>query len=55
MSKKKEEEFREQFKDSIEAVAATLKTGHSVENAIREVQKDMASLYEKDSRIRKEI
>ena len=54
MSKKKEEEFREQFKDSIEAVAAALKTGHSVENAIREVQKDMASLYEKDSRIRKE-
>ena len=54
MSKKKEEEFREQFKDSIEEVAAALKTGHSVENAIREVQKDMASLYEKDSRIRKE-
>lgn len=54
MSKKKQQEFRGQFRDSIQAMAAALKTGYSVENAIREAAKDIAPLYGKDARIRKE-
>lgn len=54
MSKKKEEEFRGQFRDSIQAMAAVLKAGYSVENAIRETDKDIAPMYREDARIRKE-
>ena len=54
ISKKKEQQFREQFRDSIQAVAAALKTGYSVENAVREAGRDLSSMYEKDARIRKE-
>lgn len=54
ISRKKEQEFREQFKDSIQAMAAALKAGYSVENAIREAGKDLAPMYEKNTRIRKE-
>nr|WP_294492849.1 type II secretion system F family protein [uncultured Mediterraneibacter sp.] len=53
-SEKKEEEFRGQFRDSIQAVASALKAGYSVENAIREAKKDMESVYGRDTRIRKE-
>ena len=54
MSRKKEQEFRGQFKDSIQAVAAVLKAGYSVENAIKEAGKDLAPMYGKETRIRKE-
>lgn len=54
ISGKKEQEFREQFKDSIQAMASALKTGYSVENAIRETRQDISSMYGPDSRIRKE-
>lgn len=54
MSGKKEQEFREQFRDSIQAMAAALKTGYSVENAIREAGKDIAPMYGSNTRIRKE-
>lgn len=50
---KKELEFRNQFKDSIQIMAATLKAGYSVENAIRETYEDLKVLYKKDSRILK--
>ena len=50
----KESEFRSQFKDSIQSMSSALKAGYSVENAIREVGKELAPMYEKDSRIRKE-
>ncbi len=36
MTDKKEEEFRVQFKDSIQIMAGALKAGYSAENAIRE-------------------
>ena len=35
-------------------MGAALKVGYSVENAIREAEKDLASMYEEDVRIRKE-
>lgn len=54
MVRKKEYQFRIQFRDSIQAMSAVLKAGYSVENAIREVGKELAPMYEKDSRIRKE-
>ena len=55
MTKKKQEEFRYQFKDSMQALAAALGVGYSVENAIRETAKDLQQLYPEDSRIRKEF
>lgn len=54
MAGKKEEEFRIQFRDSIQAVSAALKAGYSAENAMREARKDLASIYRKDTRIMKE-
>lgn len=54
MCGKKEEEFLGQFRDSIQAMASALKAGYSVENAIREAGKDLAPLYGKETRIRKE-
>lgn len=53
--RKKEEEFREQFKEGIKAMAAALNVGYSVENAVREAAKDMKALFKKDVRIRKEF
>ena len=55
MSGKKEQQFRRQFRDSIQEMSSVLKAGYSVENAIREVNKDLTPMYEKDSRIRKEF
>lgn len=51
----KEREFLGQFRDSIQAVAAALKAGYSVENAIREADRDISPLYGPDKRIRKEF
>lgn len=54
MSVRKEQEFRRQFRDSIQSMASVLKVGYSIENAIRESDKDIAPMYGKDTRIRKE-
>lgn len=54
MSVRKEQEFRRQFRDSIQSMASVLKAGYSIENAIRESDKDIAPMYGKDTRIRKE-
>ena len=50
----KEQQFRSQFRDSIQAMAAALKAGYSVENAIRETKRDILPMYGKDTRIIKE-
>lgn len=55
LSEKKEREFLGQFKDSIQAVAAGLKAGYSVENAIRGAGHDIEPLYGPDKRIRREF
>ena len=53
--RKKELEFQEQFKEAIQAVSSSLNTGYSVENAIRETEKDLRTLYVEDSRILQEF
>ena len=54
-AKKKEDEFRNQFRDSIQAMSSALKAGYSVENAIREVNREIAPMYGEDTRIRREF
>lgn len=51
----KEREFLGQFKDSIQSMAAGLKAGYSVENAVREAGRDIGRLYGPEKRIRKEF
>ncbi|MSC83809.1 type II secretion system protein F [Eubacterium sp. am_0171] len=53
--RKKEQEFREQFRVSIQTMASALNVGYSVENAVRETARDLKPLFRKDSRIRKEF
>ena len=52
---KKEQEFREQFQNGMQILSSSLKAGYSVENAVRETEKDLRPLYSKDSRIRREF
>ena len=49
MTDKKEEEFRVQFKDSIQIMAGALKAGYSAENAIRETCHDLKPNVQKVS------
>lgn len=53
--KRKEHLFREQFQNGIQILSSLLKAGYSVENAIRETEKDLRPLYQEDSRIRTEF
>lgn len=53
--RKKEAEFRKQFRDGMQFIASSLKVGYSVENAIREAEKDLRPLYPENSRIREEF
>lgn len=55
LCRKKEKEFRVQFSNAIQAMGAALKAGYSVENAIREAEKDLAPMYEENVRIRKNL
>ena len=52
--KKKKEQFRLQFKEAIQSIAAALNVGYSVENALKETVKDLSGLYKKDDVILKE-
>lgn len=52
--KKKKEQFRLQFKEAIQSLAAALGVGYSVENALKETVKDLSGLYKKDDVILKE-
>lgn len=53
--RKKEQEFREQFRTGIQTMAAAMNVGYSVENAIREAARDMKPLFKKECRIQKEF
>lgn len=55
ISRKKEQELRLQFRDSIQIMASALKAGYSVENAIREAGRDISPVYSEEKRIRKEF
>ena len=48
-------DFRGKFQESMKLMASALKTGYSVENAIRETEKDLQKLYSADSRICREF
>ena len=52
--KQKKEEFREQFRESIQTLSAILKAGYSWENQIRETWKEICPIYKKKTRIIKE-
>ena len=52
ITRKKEQEFMLQFRDSIQAASSALKAGYSVENVIREAGRDIAPMYGEDTRIR---
>ncbi len=52
---KRKGEFLVQFKEAIQSMAASLHTGYSVENAVKEMQKEMLLVYEKDEMICKEL
>lgn len=51
---KKQIDFREKFQESMKLLATSLKTGYSVENAIRETEKELRQLYPENSRICRE-
>lgn len=53
--KKKQSAFRLQFKDAIHAISAALNVGYSVENSIREAQKELEILYKKEDPILREF
>lgn len=53
-ARKKELEFRSQFRDSIQTLASALKAGYSSENAILETKNDLLPMYGPDYRISKE-
>ena len=55
ITRKKEQEFMLQFRDSIQVMASALKAGYSVENAIREAGRDISPVYSEETRIRKEF
>ena len=55
LSRKKEQELRQQFRDSIQSMSAALKAGYSVENAIREAGRDISPVYPEETRIRTEF
>ena len=48
---KRELRFREQFQNSLQIKASMLRTGYSVENAIRETEKELKTLYSNETRI----
>lgn len=52
---KKKAEFLIQFKEMIQSMASALNTGYSVENAVKETQKELRLLYAKDSLISLEM
>lgn len=46
--KKKQQEFERQFQDALQSLAAQLNIGYSMENAVKEVQRDLQGMYRKD-------
>lgn len=55
MLEKKKAMLEKQFKDMLISISDGLKTGYSVENAMKDSYKDMCSMYGKESEICREI
>lgn len=53
--RKKRQEFLLQFKEMIQSIAAALGTGYSVENALKEAQKELKLLYSGEKMISEEM
>lgn len=53
--KKRQQTFRLQFKEAIQALSAGLNVGYSVENALREACKELKGMYRKDEMILREF
>ncbi len=51
----KQQEFRFQFKEMIQSMAAALSVGYSVENALKETYSDMQSVYREGDMILREL
>ena len=52
---RKQKEFRKQFQDALETLASALRIGYSMENAIKEVQRQMQVMYTARALISKEF
>ncbi len=53
--RRKKNEFLLQFKEMIQSLASALGTGYSVENALRETQKELKLLYPESAMITREL
>lgn len=52
---KERQKFEKQFQNALQSLQAQLNVGYSMENAIKEVYKDLLIMYEKDTLIVKEF
>ena len=43
-AEKKKEKFQRQFKEALQSLRTVLNVGYSIENAVREVQKELATI-----------
>lgn len=53
--RKKEQQFLVQFKDMIQTVSSALNTGYSIENAIKECQKELRLVYSEKEPVSREL
>lgn len=52
---KKQQEFERQFQDALQSLAAQLNIGYAMENAVKEVQRDLQMMYRPDTVIVREF
>lgn len=52
---KKKSEFERQFLDALQSLQAQMNVGYSMENAVKEVQRDLLMMYKKNSLIVREF
>ena len=52
---KRKSEFLVQFKEGIQSMAASLRAGYSVENAVKETYRELLRMYEEEEMICKEF
>lgn len=55
LEKKKEGEFLKQFQSLLQMLSSSLRAGYSMENGMKEVQKELRVIYGKQTRIQKEM
>lgn len=53
--RRKQQEFERQFQDALQSLAAQLNIGYSMENAVKEVQRDLQVMYKKETVIVREF